>query len=251
MRTGKRPEAAISGSNIARTAAAAAGRDVRLARRRRRLTQAALASKVGLSRARLAEIEAGLGSGAPLGVWFAIVQALERYLRFEFGRDPLVELVDAGHLAIQELVIRVAKAAGWEVQFEAASRPSRSGRSIDVRLIDRKARRIVIVECWNTFGDLGEAARGSSKSCGMRRSRQWQSPATANRSRSGCAGSCATRRATASCSTAMSTYSARGSRVHPRGGFGCSRAVGQCRASPVSPGAMAVPRDCLRTASVE
>ena len=158
----KRPDAAISGSSIARSAAIKAGAEVRLARRRRRLTQAALARSVGIGRARLAEIEAGKGGGAPLESWFSIAQALGRYLRFEFAHDPLTELVDAGHLALQELVIRVAKAAGWEVQFEAQSRASDSNRSIDVRLIDRANRRVVIVECWNTFGNLGESARSSN-----------------------------------------------------------------------------------------
>jgi DNA-binding XRE family transcriptional regulator len=159
----KRPDAAISGSNIARSAAIKAGVEVRLARRRRRMTQDALALSVGISRARLAEIEVGEGGGAPLESWFSIAQALGRYLKFEFARDPLVELVDAGHLAMQELVITVAKAAGWEVQFEARSRAWESNRSIDVRLVERVNRRIVIVECWNTFGDLGAAARSSNQ----------------------------------------------------------------------------------------
>src|SRR4051794_20982340 len=129
----KRPDAAISGTNIARTAAIKAGAEVRVARRRRRMTLAALAPRVGISRARLAEIEVGDGGGVPLEVWFAIAQALGRYLRFEFARDPQAELADAGHLAIQEFVIRVEKAAGWEVRFEAKSRAWESNRSIDVR----------------------------------------------------------------------------------------------------------------------
>ena len=84
------------------------------------------------------------------------------YLKFEFARDPLGDVADDGHLAMQELVIRVAKAAGWEVSFEAPSRAWDSRRSIDVRLTDRIGRQIVIVECWNTFGDLGAAARSSN-----------------------------------------------------------------------------------------
>ena len=126
------------------------------------MRQAGLAAKVGVSQARLAAIEMGQGGGAPLEVWFAIAQALGRYLKFEFARDPQAELVDAGHLAMQELVIRVAKAVAWEVQFEAQSRAWESNRSIDVRLVDRKQRQIVIVECWNTFGNIGAAARSSN-----------------------------------------------------------------------------------------
>ena len=80
----------------------------------------------------------------------------------KFARDPQAELADAGHLAIQELVVRVAKAAGWEVSVEAPSRAWASGRSIDVRLTDRRTRQIVVVECWNTFGDLGAASRSGN-----------------------------------------------------------------------------------------
>jgi transcriptional regulator with XRE-family HTH domain len=158
----KRSEAAISGANIARTATIRAGSDVRLARKRRRMTLDALAARVGISRARMSEIELGEGGGAPLDVWFAIAQALGRYLKFEFVRDPLADVADAGHLAIQELVISVAKAAGWEVEIEAATRAWASNRSIDVRLVDRLHRWIVIVECWNSFGDIGAAARSSN-----------------------------------------------------------------------------------------
>jgi hypothetical protein len=126
------------------------------------MTLDALAARVAISRARMSEIELGDGGGAPLDVWFAIAQALGRYLKFEFARDPLADVADAGHLAIQELVIRMARAAGWEVRIEAKSRAWDSNRSVDVRLIDRRGKRIVIVECWNTFGDIGAAARSSN-----------------------------------------------------------------------------------------
>ena len=36
-------------------------------------------------------------------------------------------------------------------------------RSADVALIDGNGRRIVLNECWNTFGDLGYAARSSDR----------------------------------------------------------------------------------------
>ncbi len=132
------------------------------ARCRRRLTQSDLAGQVGISRSRLAEIEAGHGGGAPLQVWLALAEALGRYLHFEFARDPQQAPADAGHLQMQELVLRLATAAGWEAQFEAPSRAWGSERSIDCRLLDRTGRRLVIGECWNTFGDLGAATRSST-----------------------------------------------------------------------------------------
>ncbi len=96
-------------------------------------------------------------------MWFALGEALGIFLRFEFGRDPQAELRDAGHLAMQELVLRLAKAAGWEQAFEARSGGWQSDRSVDVRLLDRRGRRLIVGECWNTFGDLGEATRSSER----------------------------------------------------------------------------------------
>ena len=72
--------------------------------------QKTLAARVGISQARLAEIEAGDGGGSPLEVWFALAEALGRFLRFEFARDPRAELADAGHLQIQELWLRMSLA---------------------------------------------------------------------------------------------------------------------------------------------
>ena len=159
----KRRGARIVGERRARDAASKAGGVVRLARKRRRKKQETLASEVGISQGRLAELEAGRGTGAPPEVWFALGEVLGVYFRFEFGRDPQSELRDAGHLDIQELMLRVATAAGWERAWQAPSRAWGSDRSVDVRLLDRTRRRLVISECWNTFGDLGEAARSGNR----------------------------------------------------------------------------------------
>ena len=153
----KRSDSTVEGVRLGRMAAAKAGRDVREARRRRRLSQEELARRAGLSRSRLAEVEGGDGFHTSLEHWFAIARTLGIYLRFEFGRDPQAELRDAGHLDIQQLVARVAAAGGWRADWE-----SRTGaRWTDIRLEDRRRQRVVIVECWNTFGDLGEALRSS------------------------------------------------------------------------------------------
>ncbi len=159
----KRPAARIAGEQLARAASMRAGDAVRAARVRRRTRQASLAAQAGMSQARLSAIESGAGAGAPLEAWFALAKALDLYLRFEFGRDPQAELRDAGHLAMQELVLRAAALAGWRGTMEAATRAYEPGRSIDVRLLDAQRRRIVIVECWNTFGDLGGAVRSSDR----------------------------------------------------------------------------------------
>ncbi len=163
MRRHRRTAARISGAALAAGVARGAGEAVRSSRRQRHLTQAALAAQVGISRARLAGIEAGRGGGAPLEVWLALGQALGRYLRFEFARDPRAELADAGHLDVQELVLRVARGGGWDRRWELRTRPGDRSRSADVALLDARGRRAVLNECWNTFGDLGYAARSSDQ----------------------------------------------------------------------------------------
>ncbi|MBA2569997.1 MAG: hypothetical protein H0V04_02320, partial [Chloroflexi bacterium] len=101
--------------------------------------------------------------GAPLDVWFALAEALDRPMRVEFGRDAADPTPDAGHLAIQELVLRVAKQAGFDGRFEIPTRPGDPSRSTDVRLVDHRGRRLVLVECWNTFGDIGAAVRSADR----------------------------------------------------------------------------------------
>jgi hypothetical protein len=78
-------------------------------------------------------------------------------------RDHLAETRDAPHLAMQELALRRGRAAGYTGTFELATKPLEPARSIDVGLIDDRRRRIIIDECWNTFGDIGVAARSSDR----------------------------------------------------------------------------------------
>jgi hypothetical protein len=71
--------------------------------------------------------------------------------------------MDAGHLAIQELVLRLGRAAGYSGSFELPGGRGESWRSIDVGLADPSRQRMLLVECWNTIGDVGAAARSSER----------------------------------------------------------------------------------------
>jgi transcriptional regulator with XRE-family HTH domain len=159
----RRTAARIEGAQAARKALERAGADIKASRRRRRLTQRALGRQIGVSQAQIAAIEAGQATGAPLETWFALGVALNRPFRVELMRDQLALPVDGGHLDIQELVLRVCREAGYTGHFELATRPSDPSRSADAMLLDRRGRRLVIAECWNTFGDLGAAARSSER----------------------------------------------------------------------------------------
>ncbi len=127
------------------------------------MTQRHLGDRAGLSQSVISQVERGLGGSLSLDVWQRIFTALGRRLTMEAERDPVEEPRDAGHLALQELVLRVGRQAGYSTSFELATRPSEPSRSTDVGLRDDLRRRLVLVECWNTFGDIGAAVRSSSR----------------------------------------------------------------------------------------
>jgi transcriptional regulator with XRE-family HTH domain len=135
------------------------GRAVRAARRRRHLTQAQLGGEVGLSQSEISRIELGSGSGAPIRAWLALAAALALRPRFELGRDPQEDVIDAGHLAIQELLLRYAAATGCSGTFELPIHASDPARSVDVFVRDDARRRLIVEEAWNSFGDIGAGAR--------------------------------------------------------------------------------------------
>ncbi len=144
-------------------AAQQAGQKVRRARRRRNQTQAQLGARCGLSQSTVSDLELGRGAALSLTAWQRVSLVLDLPLKFELGRDALEEPVDAGHLAIQELVLRLGRAAGYRRTFELPTRPADPSRSTDVGLRDDAHRRLVLVECVNTFGNVGAAARSSER----------------------------------------------------------------------------------------
>lgn len=142
---------------------ARAGEVVRQARLRRRSTQARLGEAVGVGQSAISRLERGFGGGLTLDLWQRIAIALGMPFRLTFQRDPQADTSDAGHLAMQELVLRLGRAAGYHGTFELATKPSAPWRSIDVGLRDDRRRRLIVTECWNTFGDIGAAARVSAR----------------------------------------------------------------------------------------
>lgn len=141
---------------------AALGLEIREMRRRRGWTQEGLAIRAGVGRNVVARLEA-TRTRPDLEVLDRIAVAFGRTLTVTFGRDPLESTLDAGHLAMQELVLRLGRAAGYRVGFELPTRTTDPTRSVDVALRDDAHRRLVLVECWNTIADLGAAARSSDR----------------------------------------------------------------------------------------
>ncbi len=139
------------------------GADVRSGRRRRGLTQASLGLRAGVSRMTVSRVERGAGGGVTVDAWQRVAGAIGRPLIASLQRDLDGETADAGHLAVQELVLRLGRSAGFQGRFELATRPAEPWRSADIGLIDDVRRRMILVECWNTIGDVGAACRGSTR----------------------------------------------------------------------------------------
>ena len=139
------------------------GGELRAARLRRRWTQQDLADGAGVSRSTVSDIERGLGGGHTLDAWQRLGLACDTPLIVKLQRDVLEDAADAGHLAMQELLLRLGRLAGFARTFELPTKPSEPWRSTDVGLRDDRRRILVLEECWNSFGDVGAAARASAR----------------------------------------------------------------------------------------
>lgn len=143
----------------------ALARTMRAGRARLSLTQAQLGARVGVHQTWISRIELGRGGPVPLELWIALGVALGRPLAISFTK-PLGETrepADAGHLAMQERLLELARATGRSVTFELPSRPADPRHSIDVCARDPGQRILLIEEAWNTFGDLGAAIRSTNR----------------------------------------------------------------------------------------
>ena len=152
-------------ARLTQALALALGETVRAARVRIGLTQAQLAARVGVRQAWISRIELGHGVRVPLHLWVALGVALGRPLAISFTR-PLGEPrepTDAGHLAMQERLLELARATGRTGTFELPTRPADPRYSIDVGVRDPRHRVLLVQETWNTFGDLGAAVRSRNR----------------------------------------------------------------------------------------
>ena len=159
----RRPSLAVEADRRNREQLARAGADLREARMRRHLTQALVAERAGIGRMVVSRVERGLGSSVTLDAWQRIGLAVGRPLVIGLQRDVAGETADAGHLAMQELILRLGRRAGFDGTFELTTRSAEPWRSIDVGLAQPSRCLLIVVECWNTIGDVGAAVRTSMR----------------------------------------------------------------------------------------
>ena len=159
----RRPALAVESDRLARQVRATIGADIQTLRERRGLTRTQLAARAGLGRMVESRNERGVAN-PDIEALQRIAVALGRPLVVQFGgRDPDELPRDAGHLAMQELILRLGRGAGYSGSFELPTKPSEPWRSADIGLAAPGFRRLIHVECWNTIGDIGAAVRSSNR----------------------------------------------------------------------------------------
>lgn len=159
----RRPELHAAASQANREQLVRLGAEIRSSRRRRGLTQAVLGRRVGVTQSTVSQVERGIGGSLSVDIWQRLFVGLGRRLVIDAGRDQIGEPVDAGHLRIQELVLRIGREAGYRGLFELPTRPIDPSRSTDVCLRSDAMRRLLLVECWNTITDIGASARSTNR----------------------------------------------------------------------------------------
>lgn len=143
--------------------AARLGSDAKRSRLARRWRQQDVAERAGISRPTYARLEQGLGASLSLDTWQRVGLALDRPLRVELPADRFEETRDAGHLALQELILRLGRSAGYTTTFELPTRPANPAHSTDVGLRDDRRRLLILNELWNRLDDIGAAVRSTNR----------------------------------------------------------------------------------------
>jgi len=158
----RRPSRTVRAADHDREMLLALGRSVRESRLQAIQTQRELAAAAGVSESALRRVERGASANISVDTLQRIGYALDRPVTVQLTKGA-VEPIDAGHLAMQELVVRLVSRAGYQPRVELPSVRHGTWRSSDVAAIRPVDRALVGVECWNTIGDLGAAFRGSDR----------------------------------------------------------------------------------------
>ena len=156
--SGRRSAAAIAAAHEADDIRRSIGLTVAAARGRRDWTQGMLATRAGTSQAAISRLERGVPP-LEVGLLVRVARVLGIAPRVELTRDPLDGPADAGHLAIQELLVRLAQATAGAALVELPLGTSDRARSVDVCVYRRALGELIVEEAWNRIGDVGAGLR--------------------------------------------------------------------------------------------
>jgi transcriptional regulator with XRE-family HTH domain len=138
------------------------GRSVKALRHRRGWRQVDLAERSGLSRSVVGRIELGQVDRIAFGDLQAAARALDGQLElnFRWRGESLDRLIDERHAAIVDEVVRIYRAAGWEVAVEASFSVYGERGSIDVLGWHRYAELLAVNEIKASVPEAGNTVMG-------------------------------------------------------------------------------------------
>jgi HTH-type transcriptional regulator/antitoxin HipB len=155
---GRRSDAEIEAAEEAAKIRRALGKSIAAARRRRGLTQTQLAGRLCTNQSKISRLERG-ERPLEVGDLVRVAGAVGLTPRIELSRDPLDRPADAGHLAIQELLVRLARETRGATLVELPLGTGDRTRSADVCVVRRALGELIIEEAWNRIGDVGAGLR--------------------------------------------------------------------------------------------
>lgn len=132
------------------------GRAFRALRLRRRLRQEDVAAAARVSRGVIARIEQGRADRVTVETLEIAARPLGARVicRLSWKGEALDRLLDAGHAAIVDQVVRILRATGWLVATEVSFNVYGERGSIDVLAFHPEARVVLVVEVKSVVPDL-------------------------------------------------------------------------------------------------
>lgn len=132
------------------------GRGLRALRMRARLTQDQLSAKAGVSRSVVARIEQGRADRVTVVTLERVAAGLGARVtcRLSWNGEGLDRLLDAGHAATAEQVVRALTLAGWLVATEVSFNIYGERGSVDVLAFHPAANVVLVVEVKSVVPDV-------------------------------------------------------------------------------------------------
>jgi transcriptional regulator with XRE-family HTH domain len=132
------------------------GRAFRALRLRRRLRQEDVAAAARVSRGVIARIEQGRADRVTVETLEIAARPLGARVicRLSWNGEALDRLLDAGHAAIVDQVVRILRAMGWLVATEVSFNVYGERGSIDVLAFDAATRALLVVEVKSVVPDV-------------------------------------------------------------------------------------------------
>jgi len=132
------------------------GRQLRALRQRQRLTQDDVAERARTSRSEVGRAERGQVDSLRLATLARIASSLGARLeaRLSWNGEALDRLLDAGHAALVERVVKRLRAVGWECAVEVSFNVRVERGSVDVLAFHRATRMLLVVEVKSVVPDV-------------------------------------------------------------------------------------------------